>query len=152
MIPISASPNTYKPSFGKGTIVRYVVLNGHSEADPKVVEEVTAHFVKQIQKGRPEDAALRRALHQATGDSSLAEAYQAIKRIGKRLITGQDAAELQKIWSKAMALVKKKQEAANLVSRVFHSAPVQKIVLVAEKIDVKGKMKYIVKNLYTTIY
>lgn len=154
MIPKTASPlqNTYKQSFGKGTIVSYVVLNGHTEADPKLVEEVTASFVKQMKQGKPEDATLRCIFHQVTGDSSLAEAYQVIKRIGKKLITGQDAVDLQKIWAKRDTFAKKKQEASELVKRVFNSAPVKKIAIVAEKIDIKGKAKYIFKNLYTTIY
>lgn len=154
MIPQTASPNIYnKPLSFKGrTDVSYVVVNGHTETDSKLVDEVTKHFIKQIKAGKAEDAPLRQALHQATGDSSLAQAYQKIKRIGKSLVTGQDAADLEKIWSKAASLSQKKQEAANLMRKVFGNKAAKKIAIVVEKIDIKGKIKYVAKNLYTTLY
>lgn len=155
MIPKIASQNLYNNnplSFKGHAPVSYVVLNGHTETDSKLVDDVTKQFVKQIREGKAEDAHLRQALQTATGDSSLAQAYQRVKMIGKSLITGQDAAELEKIWSKKAAFAQKKQEASNLLKKVFNNKATQKIAIVAEKIDIKGKVKYIVKNLYTTLY
>ena len=53
MNPISASFNSnyaynHTPSFGKVTKISYVVVDGHTESDKEIVEDVAKHFVKQI--------------------------------------------------------------------------------------------------------
>ena len=151
MISISASNKNYL-SFRALTPVSYVVIDGQCETDSKIIDDVTKQFVKQIKEGREQDSELRRLLRKATGDSSLAQAYQSIKRIGKNIITGQDAINLEKIWAKSAALEQKKKEASALVKKLISGKAPYKLALIAEKIDIKGKIKYIVKNLYTTIY
>ena len=156
MNPISASINTnYKyntPSFGKVTKVSYVVVDGHSESDKEIVEDVTKHFIRQIKFGRPEDKELRRSLLKATGDSSLAQAYQSIAKIGRHIVTGQDAIDLENNWKMDLPLQQKKHKAADLVRKMFnYNYNSEKIALVVERTKSK-KDKYIITDLYKTIY
>lgn len=142
-----------KTSFGALTPVSYVVIDGHSYKEKSMIEQVIKDFVKQIRYGRKEDAALRRQLYDATGDSSLACAYQCIKRLGKHIITGQDAINLENIWSlKDVSLNDKKKLAADYVRNLFAKRSRKKITLHAEKINVKNKDRYVIKNLYTTLF
>ena len=159
MKPISASILKYnstpiKPVSFKGlTPVSYVVVDGHTETDKKIVDEVTSQLVKQIRLGKPEDEHLRKALHTATGDSSLAQAFQRIKKMDKYLITGQDAVDLNNIWSASKKNMQQKaSEASNFVKKLFAKITPHKLTIVAEKMNVKGKIKYVIKNLYTTLY
>lgn len=159
MKPISASvlkinSTPIKPVSFKGmTPVSYVVIDGHTETDKKIVDEVTTQLVKQIRAGKPEDEHLRKALHTATGDSSLAQAFQRIKKMDKYLITGQDAVDLNSIWSASKkSMQQKASEASTFVKKLFVKITPHKLAIVAEKMNVKGKIKYVIKNLYTTLY
>ena len=38
------------------------------------------------------------------------------------------------------------------VKKLFAKITPHKLAIVAEKINVKGKIKYVIKNLYTTLY
>ena len=154
MISLSASFNKKQsPSFGAIAPVSYVVVNGHTETDAKIIDEVTKQFIKQIREGKAEDIHLRQSLFKATGDSSLAQTYQTIKKMGKYLITGQDAINLKNIWSDSkMNLQTKTAKASDFVKKLFQKLPTEKLAIVAEKINIKGKVKYIIKNMHTTIY
>lgn len=160
MFPLSVSNNNYRPykqsltpSFGNLRKVSYVVLDGHSVVDKKIIEDVTKHLTKQIKFGRPEDNKLRLALKKATGDSSLAQAYQSICRIGKHLITGQDAINLEKIWTSNNPLNIKKIQAADVVRKLFNASTHEKIAIVADSVNIpKSKIKYMIKNVYSTIF
>ena len=135
MISLSASFNKKQsPSFGAIAPVSYVVVNGHTETDAKIIDEVTKQFIKQIREGKAEDIHLRQSLFKATGDSSLAQTYQTIKKMGKYLITGQDAINLKNIWSDSkMNLQTKTAKASDFVKNYSKNYLLKNLQLLLKK-------------------
>ena len=154
--PISASnlTNTKQPSFGRLTPVSYVVVDGHTVVDKKIIDDVTKDFIKQIRKCLPKDKSLREALFKATGETSaLSELTQHIKKFGDYIITGQDVVDLKKIWSLAkVSYEQKANKASAFIKKLYANMNPKKLAIVAERVIEKGKEKYLIKDLYTTIY
>ena len=154
--PVSASNINYtknKPSFGRFTPISYAIVDGHTVVDKQVVEDVSKAFIKQIRKCLPKDKSLREALFKATGETAaLSELWQPIKKFGNYLITGQDVVDLNKIWSSAAKYKDKASKASVFIKKLYANMNPKKLAIVAEKVIEKGKEKYIIKDLYTTIY
>ena len=158
MNPISASHHTYtrtsQTSFGKLIPVSYVVIDGHTVWDKKIVNAVTKDFVTQLRKCHPKDKNIRQDLFNITHEiSALSDLWQPIKKIGNFLITGPDVIELNRIWSlSGISKFEKKQIASAFVKELFTRKHPEKLAIVADKTIIKGKEKYLTKRLYSTIY
>lgn len=158
MNPISASnysiKSQIKPSFGRITSVSYVIVDGQTVLDRKIIDDVTRNFVTQIRKCLPKDKNIRQEMYKITNEKEmLSDTFQPIKKMGNYLITGQDAIDLGNIWSLSkVSRQEKAEKASGFVRYLLSRVNPKRIALVAEKTIVKGKEKYLVKDIYKTSY
>lgn len=140
-------------SFGAMIPVSYAVVDGQLCNDEKVLDDVTKQLVKQVKSPNSADNSIKQALVTATGDKSLHNTAYYVKKMGKYLITGSDAANLNNIWSLSdVAYGSKKEKASVFIKKLMANRSGNKLAVFADTSVVKGKVKYIVKSLFSTIY
>lgn len=146
------SKQSHTTAFKAAIPVTYVQVDDLIYTKGDVFIDVIKAFVRRIKQGKPEDAELRAALRRATGDSFLQEGYQSIARIGNTVVTGPDAACLERIWSTNLPLAQKKEEASNFVKSLFYNRPMKNLMIYAKKFMKNGKPRYDIQNVSLTRY
>ena len=154
--PLTFSTASYgksdRPAFRALTPVTYVQVDDLVYTRGEVLINVIKAFVKRIKQGRKEDAALRSALKDITGDFLQIPGYQSVTRIGNNIVTGPDAANLEAIWSTNLPLAQKKDQASNFVKSLFYQRPMKNMAITAKSVTKKGKVQYEIENVYPTRY
>lgn len=160
--PIAKTSHTYnkQPSF-KAIMnsVRYIKLDGVIVEDKKIMEDVIKQFVKRLKIGNIQSPNLSKALVKEMPEYFPYGGNQSVKflklnMLGKNfnIIIGEPARKLKCIWEQSgVSLEKKKHQAGEIVKSVIHGRSQKQIALLAISENVKGKTKYIVENLYTTV-
>ena len=160
--PIAKTSHTYnnKPSF-KAIMnsVRYIKLDGVIVEDKKIMEDVIKQFVKRLKIGNIQSPNLSKALVKEMPEYFPYGGNQSVKflklnMLGKNfnIIIGEPARKLKCIWEQSgVSLEKKKHQAGEIVKSLIYGRSQKQIALHAISENVKGKTKYIVENLYTTV-
>lgn len=164
MLYVSAINNFNKtkkaPTFGaEMNAVRYVIVDGQVTDDKTVIEKVTKEFVKTAREGSKTDPQLKQSIKKAIPEFSMTTGYQNIKflklnMLGKEfnIIMGSAATALKNIWNKAgMSLADKKKHAGDIVRRLIYDKNSKHLAIEASTQKIKGKVKYIIKNIFITI-
>ena len=140
-------------NFGNLTKISYAVVDDCNVSATEVLKDLTAHFIRQLNKGEIKDNELRIKLNKAVKDYSSEQGYVSlIKRIGNYIITGKDALNLSNIWNQSgVAQALKKEQASEFISQLF-SKGFDKIALIGKSDKLKGKVRYEFTDLYSTIY
>jgi len=161
--PISQTKNirtSTKPSF-KAIMnsVRYVTVDGHLVEDKKIVEDVIKQFVKRLKVGNIQSPILSKSLVKEMPEYFPFGGNQSVKflklnMLGKNfnIIIGEPAKKLKNIWAQAnVKLETKKEQASEVVKSIIYGPSHKQIALHARSETIKGKTKYIVENLNTTV-
>ena len=160
MFSVSASKNHTPLSFkAQVNPVRYVIVDGIVTEDKSVIEKVTKQFASRLRKGnifeQPLCDSLKTSIPEyycygGTQHATILKSYNMGLKFN--IIVGQAAAGLKRIWQQAgVALETKKQQASNAVKKIFSTMPHQHIAIIATSKNVKGKIKYTIHNVYTTV-
>ena len=160
MFSVSAS-NYHKPLSFKAQVnpVRYVVVDGVVTDDKTIIEEVSKQFASKLRKGnifeQPLCDSLKKSIpeyysYARTQPATMLKSYNMGLKFN--IIVGQAAANLKRIWEQSgVAIATKKQQASNAVKKIFSTMPYQHIAIIAKTKNVKGKIKYIIQNVYKTV-
>lgn len=160
MFSIPASRNHLPLSFkAQVNSVRYVIVDGIVTDNKAVIEDVSRQFASKLRKGNILEQPLCDSLKKNIPEYCYYGSTQPAKflkshKLGKEfnIIVGNAASNLQRIWEQAgVALATKKQQAGDAVRRIIHATPSQQIVIDAITQNVKGKVKYIIRNIYKTV-
>lgn len=150
----------FKPAFkGDMNAVRYVIVDGHVTDDKKVVEDVTKQLVKTLRYCNEDNVELRRSVKKAIPEYYWLNGYQETKflklnMLGREfnIIVGNSAQKLKFIWQQAgVSLAEKKKQAGDVVKRLIYDKTSKHIAINAVTETIKGKVKYIIKNVFVTI-
>lgn len=160
MLSISASKNHSPLSFkAQVNSVRYVIVDGVVTDDKAVIEDVSKQFASKLRKGnifeQPLCSSLTKNIPEYCyyGGAQPAK-FLRINKLGREfnIIVGHAAGSLKRIWSQAgVSLETKKQQAGNAVREIIYKMPYQQIAIDATTQNIKGKVKYIIKNIYKTV-
>lgn len=149
-----------KPSF-KAIMnsVRYVTVDGYLIEDKKIMEDVIKQFVKRLKVGNIQNPVLSKALGKEMPEYFPYGGNQSVKflklnMLGKNfnIIIGEPARKLKNIWEQSgVKLETKKAQASEVVKSIIYGPSHKQIALHARSETIKGKTKYIVENLHTTV-
>lgn len=160
MFSISASKNHTPLSFkAQVNSVRYVIVDGLVTDNKSVIEDVSRQFASRLRKGNILEQPLCKSLlsiipEYGCDSGSQPAKFLRIHKMGREfnIIVGHAAGNLKRIWGQAgVALETKKQQAGNAVREIIHKMPYQQIAIDAITQNIKGKVKYIIKNIYRTV-
>lgn len=149
-----------KPSFKSiMNSVRYVTLDGAIVEDKKIMEDIIKQFIKMLNKGNIENKNLFNELLKEMPEYCPYGGPQTVKflktsMLGKyfNIIIGAPAYKLKFIWQQAgVSLDKKKQQASEVVKNIIYGQSHKQIALHAITEKIKGKTKYIVQKIHTTV-
>ena len=150
----------FNPAFkGDMNAVRYVIVDGHVTDDKKVMEDVTKQLVKSLRYCNEDNVELRRSVKKAIPEYYWLNGYQETKflklnMLGKEfnIIVGNSAQKLKFIWEQAgVSLAEKKRQASDVVKRLIYDKTSKHIAINAVSETIKGKVKYIIKNIFVTL-
>ena len=139
--------------------VRYVTVDGYLVEDKKIMEEVIKQFVKRLKIGNIQNPILSKILTKEMPEYFPYGGNQSVKflklnMLGKNLniIIGEPARKLKHIWEQSgVKLETKKAQASEVVKSIIYGPSHKQIALHATSETIKGKTKYIIENLHTTV-